>query len=257
MSTSTKTLKFYFVLMLIFAGCTKSISEKKADVGLIANSYKTESNASVIGVAVPSTSGAVVPGSNPAYFVMRSSDRMLSEIAAIEFRRLLMEKNRYKVFTRDTRRAKYIVKVGCSEIVPDISQLKDKTRIPTLEAGTLIAAIGPMTSSSVSYLPAVGALIQSFEPLTGLALTKKNRERIGSVKIDVQILDRRGKILNAETFPASFAVRTAERGGITSTSNYKAVAASFAQDAVRAAVIEAVKNFENKVNSVTALPSLL
>ena len=245
---------FLLCLLFVCMGCSRTLNQSRAEVGLVARSFPStaiseaagskHSHSKLQAVAVPSTSGAVVPGSNPSYFVMRSADRMLSEVAAVEFRRLLLESGKFRVFSRETAQSDLVVKLSCSELVPDISQRGDGSSVPMREAGTLLIAIGSLSSSSVSYLPGVGALIHAFEPLTGITLNKKTRSRVGSVKIEMQVLTPKGQVLSAKTFAASFAVKTAERGRITSTSRYKAVAASFAQDAVLAAVKDAVAQFE-------------
>lgn len=238
-------------VLLLSCSCTTVLKEQKAEVALlsqvntVARSNTAASQGSALSIVVPSSSQMVVPGADPTAFVLRTPERMLSEIAVIEFRRMLLERGIHRVYTDPTPNADYIVQLACSELVPDVTQLADQTRVPTLEAGTLLLALSPALSSSSAALPGVGALLQTFEPLSGLALSNSAKEQVGSLTIEVQVQKPNGQIVSAKSFPASFAARALLRGGVTSTSNYKAVAASYPQDAVRLAVEESLKHFES------------
>lgn len=235
---------------LLSSGCATVMKEKKADVSVLVSGPQDSTSGAKkqVSISVPSSSEAVVPGTDPSYFVMRSSELMLSELATVELRRLLLNQHHYRVFSEAVPKADYTIKVLCTELVPDLEQQNDSIAAPTLEAGTLILAISPLISAASPTLPGVGALLQSFEPLTGLALRNTTIDRIGALTIDVQVISRDGRIISAERYPASFPTRMVEQGGISSVSHYKVVVGTYAQDAVRVAVEAAVK----KITQLTA-----
>jgi hypothetical protein len=237
------TARYLCVALLVLnCACAGTLVERKAEVSLVKNRFFAPST-SKIRVAVPSSSGAVVPGSNPGFLVSGSPERILSELAVLEFRGRLLKTGNYQLLSHPMHGVEYTIKLACSELVPDVSESGDKAKIPTQEAGTLLSTVAAIAATSSAALPGIGALVQNFQPLSGLALSENKKERVGTVTIDVQILDSKGYLLDSQAYPSTFAVRVVDVGGGASFSEYRDVAASKAQDAVRVSVEQSVKRF--------------
>ncbi len=230
-------MKFYLliILSLLFPSCSTYKLNQHAKVEVLSLSFKS-SPKSKIKIQVPSTTGFVVAGGDPSPMLFLSAERSLSELAAIELRKKLLDSNLYEVYG-DLREVKtdYILKVSCSEFIEDISQHESSNGIPTLEAGILLSTLAG------TALPGLGALVQTFEPLTGIALSKEYRQKQGIARFEFQIIDTNGMVMKNFLIPVTFSVHVKENAGL-SASDYKVVIASTPEDAVRVAVEEANKN---------------
>jgi hypothetical protein len=234
-------LTLNLVLCFILSSCVSYGVNKHAEVEVLARNYQS-SPRSNLKIQVPSTAGFVVAGVDPSPMLFFSAERSLSELAAVELRKKLLESKDYEIYG-DQRNvySDYIIKVSCSEFIDDISEQSSNVGVPTLEAGILLGTLAGVA------VPGLGALVQTFEPLTGIALSQENRKKEGLARFEFQIIDNKGTILKNFLIPVRFSIHVVEKGGL-SASDYKVVVASTPQDAVRVAVEEADRNIKSFFN---------
>jgi hypothetical protein len=231
----------YSLCFCILSACGRSTIVTPSEISIQTDSKKVVANGTT-SIAVPGLYNPVVPG---FYFnISYDNTENISELAAIELRRLLFHSKKYKIYSsHETSRHDYTVNIKCTEFVPDTTSLKGERKIPTTQAASIITMVGANMATAAPFLGPIGGLIAGFEPLTGIGLGSEQREMNSMLTLDVQLIDRSGAILYSKPYSAGFTTKVLERGSIVSSSS-KAVASSSAHEAVLAALDLAFKDIQ-------------
>jgi len=241
LSESLKYLAVAFLCLSVLTGCHAKKVRKKSEVQTEAVNFSSKKRGSD-SIKVVVTNDRFVSSQIFDNYASFDSNSALTKIGMLEIKKALLADDNFKVYEKYSA-PDYIIVVECTEFVPDIAEAKGK--VSTSSLSTTIAAAQPALIAGSAYLPLVGTVVASFEPLTGIALGTERKEMIGLVRFDVRILSGRKAVLRSREWAGSFGVKVAQRGGDSSISEYKVVVASQAQDGARAAIEEAVKDFKS------------
>lgn len=174
-----------------------------------------------------------------------SGNAQLSRVARAELRKNFNQDKIFRLFNSDNTK-EYNIKVECTEYVPDISKVKDKTKLPTFEAGTILMASSAILKSTSTKIPIAGALIQNFGVITGAVTTDVKNDITGYVNIEYGLYGSNGILIESKSFPASFMLKSIENGA-TSFNELKHVQTSSVADAIIVSTEAAYNHFKKSI----------
>ena len=221
-------MKRLALLLLLLSACSAKEIVSKSDI-----TVQSGETAKILAQPKPLRVAVIDPRDTRSGKTWMECEKIL-QLAAMELRLALRNTGKFDIYLwQGQKTADFVVKVGCDSFIPDTTKEDSDFEIPVADGGLLFLQTMSVVAGSVTP---IGALIASFDGLTGLALGSEEYFKQGVVILDISATSKRGSIVYAEPWAASFTAKAKVSGGKYSMSNHVSVLQSFPQDAIRAAV---------------------